>query len=77
MCEETPCGRVIRKLYCAGIADVHFNTDLSDTLKKTMLLLSRNKGWKEIACIFHRPLSSKKCLSCVFQGFGGLKNYFQ
>lgn len=70
MCEETPCGRVIRKLYCAGIAAVHYNTDLSETLKKT---LSRNKGYREIACVFHRPLSSKKCLFCVFQGFGVLR----
>lgn len=53
-------------ILCAGIAAMHFNTDLSETLKKKLLPLSRNKDYTEMACVFHKPLPSKKCSFCVF-----------
>lgn len=77
MCEETVWEGDKDAVLCAGFAAVYFNTDLSKILKKKQLPPSRNKGYTEIACVLHRPLSSKKCLFCVFQGFGVLRKYSQ
>lgn len=52
VCEETPCGRVIRKLYCVLGLQLSMLTHLSEPLKKKPLPLSRNKGYTETACIF-------------------------
>lgn len=60
-----------------GTAVVHFSRGLSETLKIKPYILSRNKGYTEIACVFRRPLSSKKYLVCAFQGFRALRKYFQ
>lgn len=62
MSNEASCERVIRKLYRPLELQLCVLADFSETLKRKHMSLSRNKGYTEIACIFCRPLSSKKCL---------------